>query len=95
MGNDRKVYALGEEGLAGLVEHLGGSRGGGGSDGMEARLAKVESCVEHLQRDVGEIKTAINDARNTHQTDFRILFGALIAVALGLAAIMAKGFGWI
>lgn len=26
--------------------------------------------------------------------DFRILFGAIISVALGLAAIMVKGFHW-
>ena len=62
---------------------------------MEARLAKVESCVEHLQRDVADIKKGLADARKEHQTDFRILFGALITVALGLAALMAKGFGWL
>jgi len=29
------------------------------------------------------------------QTDFRLLFGAIIAVTLGLAALMAKGFHWL
>mgnify|MGYP000722284598 FL=1 len=28
-------------------------------------------------------------------TDFRLIFGAIITVALGLAALMAKGFGWL
>jgi hypothetical protein len=28
-------------------------------------------------------------------TDFRVLFGALIAIAVGLAGIMAKGFHWL
>jgi hypothetical protein len=34
--------------------------------------------------------TSSKDARE----DFRILFGALIVVALGLAGLMAKGFRW-
>lgn len=29
------------------------------------------------------------------ERDFRILFGALIAVTLGLAGLMARGFGWL
>lgn len=38
------------------------------------------------------------DARETkrdQRTDFRLTFGALIAVALGLAGLMAKGFHWL
>lgn len=93
MANDRRIYAIGDDGLASLAEKLGGGSGDGGS-GMEARLAKVESCVEHLQRDIGEIKTSLTEARKDQQTDFRIMFGALITVALGLAGLMAKGFGW-
>jgi hypothetical protein len=27
--------------------------------------------------------------------DFRILFAALITVALGISTLMAKGFGWL
>ncbi|ODT85350.1 MAG: hypothetical protein ABS69_00830 [Nitrosomonadales bacterium SCN 54-20] len=33
--------------------------------------------------------------RKDARSDFRLLFGALIFVALGLAGIMAKGFGWL
>jgi hypothetical protein len=70
----------------------------GGSDGtfngMEARVAKLEAGIEHIQRDATEIKTDIRGLRGEARTDFRLLFGALIFVALGLAGIMAKGFKW-
>ncbi|OGB23499.1 MAG: hypothetical protein A3I66_01235 [Burkholderiales bacterium RIFCSPLOWO2_02_FULL_57_36] len=59
---------------------------------MEARVAKLEAITEYIQRDIKELK---EDVRAIRTTDFRILFGAIIAVALGLAAIMAKGFGWL
>ncbi len=35
-----------------------------------------------------------NRQSRDREFDFRLLFGALIAVALGLAGMMAKGFGW-
>jgi hypothetical protein len=48
-----------------------------------------------MQCDIGEIKTEIREMRIDARTDFRLTFGVLIATALGLAGIMAKGFGWI
>lgn len=58
---------------------------------MEARIARLESDVSHIQTDISEIKTDIREIR----TDMKSLLGALIFVALGLAGIMAKGFGWL
>jgi hypothetical protein len=37
----------------------------------------------------------VRELRHELKTDFHMLFGAVIVVALGLAAIMAKGYGWI
>jgi hypothetical protein len=71
---------------------------GGGSgtfDGMEARVAKLEAAVEHIQRDTAEIKTDVRTLRDNARTDFHKVFGAIITVALGLAALMAKGFHWL
>lgn len=59
---------------------------------MEARLARLEVAAEYMQRDIAELKA---DVRAIRTTDFRLMFGALITVALGLAAVMAKGFGWL
>lgn len=62
---------------------------------MEARMAKLKSGVEYIQRDIAEIKGDIKDIRNHQRDDFRLLFGTLITVTLGLAGLMAKGFGWL
>jgi hypothetical protein len=62
---------------------------------MEARIAKLESDVEYIKRDIAEIKTDVKETRKDLKVDFRLLFGALIVAALGLAGLMAKGFHWI
>lgn len=69
--------------------------GGGGGSNLEARVAKLESTVEHIQRDIAELKADVRGIRADMRTDFRLTFGALIATALGLAGLMAKGFGWL
>ena len=56
---------------------------GSGGGTMEARVARLEASVSHIEKDVAEIKT-----------DLRLLLGAIITTALGLAALMAKGFRW-
>jgi hypothetical protein len=70
--------------------------GGGPHDpGMEARVAKLEAHIEHIQGDLNEIKSDIREIKRDARTDFRLLFGALIFVALGLAGLLAKGFHWV
>jgi hypothetical protein len=72
------------------------SGGGGPYDpGMDARVAKLESDVGHIQTDIGEMKVDIREIRKAIETDFRLLFGAIIAAALGLVGVMAKGFHWL
>ena len=61
---------------------------------MEARIAKLEVAVEYIKRDIKELKDDVRALRKELSTDFRLLFGALISTTLGLAALMAKGFGW-
>ena len=62
---------------------------------MDARIAELESNVDHIQSDTREIKQDIREMKVDARTDFRILFGSIIGVAIGLAGLMAKGFGWI
>jgi hypothetical protein len=66
---------------------------------MEARVAKLEAHVEHVQGDLTDIKKDIRDLRDAvnsiRTTDFRLIMGAIITVALGLAAMMAHGFKWL
>lgn len=62
--------------------------GGGGNDGgMNMWQASVENRLSQLHADIRDHKSATD-------RHFRILFGAIISVALGLAGLMAKGFGW-
>lgn len=43
----------------------------------------------------GEMRVDIRSLQDQARTDFRLLFGAIITVALGMSALMAKGFHWI
>jgi hypothetical protein len=75
---------------------------------MEERLTKIESDVgvlkidvavlkndsAYIRRDVSELRTGVEGLRVSQERDFRVLFGAIIFVALSLAGLMAKGFGW-
>ncbi|AID90857.1 hypothetical protein KONIH1_17765 [Klebsiella oxytoca KONIH1] len=65
-------------------------------------MGRMESDISYIKRDISDVKDDIKDVRNDIKDirkdmkgDFRLTFGALIAVALGLAGLMARGFGWI
>ncbi len=62
---------------------------------MEARVSKLEAAVEYMQRDIKELKDAVRAHRLETARDFRILFSAIITVALGTAGIIAKLFHWL
>jgi hypothetical protein len=58
-------------------------------------VAVLRLDVDYLKRDVGEIKADLRGVKDRQERDFRLLFGAIIFVALGLTGVLAKGFGWI
>ncbi|EKN3726481.1 TPA: hypothetical protein PXP69_004539 [Yersinia enterocolitica] len=62
---------------------------------LEVRVAKLESDVEYIKKSIDDVKLDVREIKRDARTDFRIIFGSLIAVALGLAGIMAKGFHWL
>lgn len=80
-----------------ITEHhdLSHGDGNGGGDDMQARVAKLESDVEHIKNSLKEIKEDVREIKRDARTDFRLLFGATITVALGLAGLIAKGFHWL
>lgn len=62
---------------------------------MIERVVRLEVGVENLNKAAADLKTGGHGLRNDVRGDFRVLFGAIIAVALGLAGLMAKSFGWL
>jgi hypothetical protein len=78
---------------------LKGGDGGGTFDGMPPdfpeRVATLEANVKNMTESVKRIDDTVARLRDRIDTDFRITWGGLIFVALGLASLMAKGFHWI
>lgn len=77
---------------------------------LEAYIERTHESVRDLRADVASLRTDLKaDIRDSHTefksemrdmrrdmtTDFRVTFAAIITVALGLAGLMAKGFGWL
>jgi predicted nucleic acid-binding Zn-ribbon protein len=54
-----------------------------------------DAAIERIDQTIVEMKTDIRGLRTDARTDFRVLFGVNITTTLGLAALFAKGFGWI
>ena len=91
-----KIFVYGDEALEGLAERMSRQSGteGGGVDGLEARMAKVEAAVEHIQSDLGEMKIDMRVLRSDARSDFRWMLAAYGAGLTFLFGVMAKGFGW-
>jgi hypothetical protein len=62
---------------------------------MAQSVGKLEADMSHVQKDIGAMKDDISQIRERQDRDFRLLFGAVISLALGLGGLMAKGFGWL
>lgn len=62
-------------------------------------MSRLEVAVQQIQGDIRELKEDVRDIRSDidsiRTSDFRLILGAIITVALGNAALMAKGFGWL
>ncbi|AUV95230.1 TPA: hypothetical protein SMJ25_000647 [Klebsiella michiganensis] len=62
---------------------------------MESDISYIKRDISDVKDDIKDVRNDIKDIRKDMKGDFRLTFGALIAVALGLAGLMARGFGWI
>ena len=63
--------------------------------GLSTRVVRLEVLVERILTDIAELKADMKDLRKQVDTNFRILAAMNMTTTLGLAAVMAKGFGWI
>jgi hypothetical protein len=81
----------------------GGTAPGGGTfPSMGSRVARLEASVQHIERDIAEIRIDIRSLRESMdrfrdrvEDNFRIVWAGMIGLGLGLAGLMAKGFGWL
>lgn len=69
---------------------------------IEARVAVLEQIAKdtkdiltEMKQDIRGVRQEIKEVRQDQRSDFPLLFGAIIAVALGLAGLMARGFHWL
>jgi hypothetical protein len=64
---------------------------GGGGNGMEPRVAKLESDVDYIKRDIGEIKADVKDIKSDI-TDIKLsqasLFGKILLAMLTCTGII-------
>ena len=69
---------------------------------LEPRVARLEVRMDHVERDLAEIKAELRSIRQTLDrindrlnSDFRITWAGIIATNLGLGSLIAKGLGWL
>ncbi len=62
---------------------------------MGTRVAGLETDVQYIKRDIGDLKQDVREIKSHQREDFRVVMGALIVAALGLAGMMAHGFHWL
>lgn len=60
-------------------------------DGMEARIAKLEAAFEHMRDDLREVKQDLRSMLKFGIAAFLTTWGGIV----GLAGMLAKGFGWL
>ena len=71
-------------------------------DNVKKDIHEIKVDLREIRKDLTRETTSLRQGfvketttlRKEAKTDFRLLFSAIIFVALGLAGIMAKGFHW-
>ncbi|MCU5772740.1 hypothetical protein N5923_12385 [Erwiniaceae bacterium BAC15a-03b] len=73
---------------------------------LETNVEHIKNSITDIKHDIREFKGEVQEfkksvhaefkeVRRQARTDFRLLFGTIITVALGMAGLMAKGFQWL
>jgi predicted nuclease with TOPRIM domain len=64
------------------------------NDRFEKLEAKLDAKFDRVDAKFDRVDARFDEVRIHARSDFHLLFGSLIASALGLAGMMVKGFGW-
>ena len=67
-------------------------RGAEDERASDARIAQLEELIEYVQRDIAEMKTDLEILR---RSDLHLALVVGLAVAIALAALLAKVFHWL
>jgi chromosome segregation ATPase len=66
------------------------------------RVARLETAIDFLRSDIRSLaenhaarRSDLKSLSDRQIADFRLMFGSLITVAIGLSGMIAKGFGWL
>ncbi|KHN59675.1 hypothetical protein BA188_15620 [Aeromonas hydrophila] len=62
---------------------------------MGKDISYIQRDLRDVRDDIKDLRGDMKDIRQDMRTDFRVLFGALIAGIIGLCGVMASGFGWL
>jgi gas vesicle protein len=55
----------------------------------------IRELRSELKSDIQDLRSDISAGQERARGDFRLMFGALITLALGMAGLMARGFHWL
>jgi predicted nucleic acid-binding Zn-ribbon protein len=58
-------------------------------------LAEIRAEMRDIRTEIRDMRTEMRDMRQRQERDFRLLFGAIILVAIGLAGLIARTQHWI
>lgn len=73
---------------------ISGDDNGSMSD-LPARVAVLEQIAKDTRDVLKDMREDSKAMRERSERDFRLLFGALITAALGMAGLLAHGFKWL
>ena len=62
---------------------------------LDSRVARLEIRTEHVESNIVDLKAEVRSLRERMDNDFRITWAGMIALAIGITGVMAKGFGWL
>jgi hypothetical protein len=62
---------------------------------LEEIAASTKQILAEIRTEIRDMRTEMRDMRTRQERDFRLLFGAIILVALGLAGLIARAQHWL
>jgi hypothetical protein len=62
---------------------------------LEEIATSTKQILSDIRAEMRDLRTDLRDMRQRQERDFRLLFGAIILVAIGLAGLIARTQHWL